>query len=318
MERNLYNSKKNLDVMNEFFNIHSDRFLWKPMFFLILFCITPVGKACGNGSAKNTPKGLAQDVITGATVTTARRPNPEHEDVFINSIGIKFKLIPAGSFLMGSPANEKGRNSDEGVHLVERKNPFYLGIYEVTQAQWKAVMESNPSYFIGDDLPVEQVSWNDVNMFIRKLNAREKTDKYRLPTEAEWEYACRSGSGSPFSFGNCLSTDEVNYNGNYPYQGCLKGVYWGKTLPVGNLRANAWGLYDMHGNVGEWCQDWYGKDYYSYSPCHDPRGPTTGLHRVNRGGGWYLNAYLCRSANRDIYSPDYGCDAIGFRLLRMP
>jgi len=288
------------------------------LFFLILFCITPVGKVCGNSLEKSTPAGLAQDVIGGATVNMARRPNPQQDSFFINSIGMKFKLIPAGSFLMGSPANEKGRNSDEGVHLVEIENPFYLGIYEVTQAQWRAVRENNPSCFRGDDRPVEQVSWTEVNIFIRKLNAREVTDKYRLPTEAEWEYACRSGTEGPFSFGNCLSTDQANYNGNYPYPGCLKGVYWRKTLPVGSLRANAWGLYDMHGNVGEWCQDWHGKYYYFYGPSHDPHGPTIGLHRVNRGGGWYFNAYLCRSANRDVYSPDYGCDAIGFRLLRMP
>lgn len=258
--------------------------------------------------------------ITGTAIKGESKKiwHQQQDDVFINSIGMEFKLIRTGSFLMGSPADEKDRNSDEGIHLVEIKDPFYLGIYEVTQAQWRAVMGNNPSCFKGDDRPVEQVSWNDVSVFIRKLNAREATDKYRLPKEAEWEYACRSGTNSPFSFGNCLSTKEANYNGNYPYQGCLKGEYLGKTLPVGSLRVNAFGLYDMHGNVGEWCQDRYDKYYYFSSPSHDSRGPATGANRVIRGCGWYLPSYLCRSAHRSIYGQDYYCDAIGFRLLRMP
>ena len=237
------------------------------------------------------------------------------DDNFTNSIGMKFKLIPAGRFLMGSPVDEKNRNPDESIHLVEIKNPFYMGIYEVTQAQWRAVMGNNPSYFAGDDRPVEQVSWNDVIVFIDKLNAIEKTDKYRLPTEAEWEYACRSDTAGPYSFGDCLSTAEANYNGNYPYSGCLKGEYLGETLPVGSLVSNAFGLYDMHGNVAEWCQDRYDKD--SNQP-HRFGSLATGVQRVIRGGGWYLPAYLCRSAHRDVYGQEYGCDAIGFRLLRMP
>jgi len=244
--------------------------------------------------------------------------HPLQGDNFTNSIGMEFKRIPAGNFLMGSPADEKNRSADEGIHLVEIRNPFYLGIYEVTQAQWRAVMGNNPSFFKGDDRPVEQVSWNDVSAFINKLNAREKTNKYRLPTEAEWEYACRSGIAGPFSFGNCLSTTEANYNGNYPYSGCLKGEYLGKTLPVGSLRANAFGLYDMHDNVMEWCQDRYDKSSYLPNPSHRFRSPTTGVERVIRGGGWYLPAYLCRSAHRGIYGQKYGCDAIGFGMLRMP
>lgn len=244
--------------------------------------------------------------------------HPLRDDYFTNSIGMEFKRIPAGNFFMGSPVGEKHRNPDEGIRLVEISNPFYLGIYEVTQAQWRTVMGNNPSYFIGDDRPVEQVSWNEVNAFIDKLNAREKTDKYRLPTEAEWEYACRSGTAGPFSFGNCLSTTEANYNGNYPYSGCMKGAYLGETLPVGSLRANAFGLYDMHGNVLEWCQDRYDKSSYHSDQSLSFRNPTTGMKRIIRGGGWYLPAYLCRSAHRDIYGQEYDCDAIGFRMLRIP
>lgn len=259
--------------------------------------------------------GINRTAINGGV---KKEGHPLRDDNFTNSIGMEFKRIPVGNFIMGSPVGEKDRNPDEGVRLVEIRNPFYLGIYEVTQAQWRAVMGNNPSCFTGDDRPVEQVSWNDVSAFIDKLNAREKTDKYRLPTEAEWEYACRSRTAGPFSFGNCLSTTEANYNGNYPYSGCMKGEYWGKTLPVGSLRANAFGLYDMHGNVLEWCQDRYDKSYYHSNPSHSFRNPTTGVKRMIRGGGWYLPAYLCRSAHRDIYGQEYGCDAIGFRMLRIP
>ena len=240
------------------------------------------------------------------------------DDHFTNSIGMAFKRIPAGSFLMGSPVAEQNRNPDEAIRLVEIKNPFYLGIYEVTQAQWRAVMGTNPSAFKGDHRPVEQVSWNDVRRFIQKLNAHEKTDKYRLPTEAEWEYACRSGTTGPFSFGNCLSSVNANYNGNYPYSGCRKGDYLGETLPVGSLRPNAFGLYDMHGNVMEWCQDRYVNSAMPSNTYETFQIPDTGVQRVIRGGGWYLPAYLCRSAHRDVYGQVYGCDAIGFRMLRMP
>ena len=226
--------------------------------------------------------------------------HPLQDDNFTNSIGMEFKRIPAGNFLMGSLVGEKNRNADEGIRLAEIRNPFYLGIYEVTQAQWRAVMGNNPSYFTGVDRPVEQVSWNDVSAFINKLNAIEKTDKYRLPTETEWEYACRSGTTAPFSFGNCLSTTKANYNGNYPYSGCLKGEYLGKTLPVGSLRANAFGLYDMHGNVVEWRQDRYDKYFYLPNPSHSFGSPTTGAKE-------FLST-VCPSINSIPYSIGMAAD----------
>ena len=172
---------------------------------------------------------------------------------FTNSIGMTFALIPAGTFQMGSPAGEAGRNDDERQHKVTISRPFYLQTTEVTQGQWQKVMGSNPAHFntCGKDCPVEQVSWDDAQEFIRKLNQMEKTDTYRLPTEAEWEWACRAKSTGRFSFGD----DEAG----------LKDYAWfdknsaAKTHPVGQLKPNAWGLYDMHGNVWEWCRDWYGR-----------------------------------------------------------
>jgi formylglycine-generating enzyme required for sulfatase activity len=243
---------------------------------------------------------------------------PTEPRFFTNSIGMKFTLIPPGRFDMGSPPNETDRNSDETSYRFDIKESFYLGVYEVTQAQWKLIMGNNPSRFKGDARPVEQVSWNEIQIFIQKLNAREQTNKYRLPAEAEWEYACRAGTVGPFAYGDCLSTDEANYNGNYPYPGCPKGDYRGETISVGSLKPNGFGLYDMHGNVGEWCQDRYVKNFGLKRSVRSSGHLARGKHRVYRGGNWYLPAYLCRSANRDIYRPDYGCDAIGFRLLKMP
>jgi formylglycine-generating enzyme required for sulfatase activity len=197
-------------------------------------------------------------------------------DKFTNSIGMKFVLIPAGEFTMGSPENEQGRDSNEPQHKVKITKPFYMQTTEVTQAQWKAVMGNNPSYFKGNDLPVETVSWDDAQEFIKKLSAKEGV-KYRLPTEAEWEYACRAGSTTKFYFGEDESKlDEYAWYHNNSD---------GKTHPVGQKKPNAWGLYDMHGNVWEWCQDWYGADYYKNSPAEDPQGPASAESRVLRGGG---------------------------------
>jgi len=232
------------------------------------------------------------------------------KEIIHGKTGMEMVFIPAGEFMMGSPTSEKDRSSDEGpVHRVRITKPFYMGKYEVSQGQWQAVMGNNPSAFKGSDkLPVERVSWNDSQVFLGKAG-----DGLRLPTEAEWEYACRAGTNTPFYFGNTITTDQVNYDGNYPYAGGPKGVYRQKTTPVGSFPPNAWELYDMHGNVWEWCEDWDEKDYYGQSPGSDPTGPGSGSYRVVRGGSWNYDAYFCRSANRDGIGPSYSNGYVGFR-----
>jgi formylglycine-generating enzyme required for sulfatase activity len=221
---------------------------------------------------------------------------------------MEFVLIPAEEFQMGSNDTQAFAN-EQPVHTVRLTKPFYLGTYEVTQAQWEAVMGNNPSHFKGDSaLPVESVSWQDAQEFIRRLNARERgTAFYRLPTEAEWEYAARAGSTTAYSFGN--SAGDL---GRYAWHEANAGE---NTHPVGQLQPNAWGLYDMHGNVWEWVQDWYGN--YSHGTAVDPAGPSSGSARVNRGGGWDSDARACRSALRIDGAPGFRFGSLGVRLLRV-
>ncbi len=219
-------------------------------------------------------------------------------------------FIKGGTFQMGS---NNGYEREKPVHTVTVSD-FYIGKYEVTQKQWEEIMGNNPSYFKGDNLPVEQVSWNDIQEFIKKLN-RKTGKKYRLPTEAEWEYACRAGTTTPFNTGNCLSTNQANYDGNYPYKECSKGTYREKTTTVGSFSPNAWGIYNMHGNVYEWCQDVYKSDFYSQSKnATNPIYAGSGSRRVIRGGSWNGYSEYCRSADRSSYAPSYSNDYIGFRL----
>jgi formylglycine-generating enzyme required for sulfatase activity len=222
-----------------------------------------------------------------------------------NSLGMQFALIPAGEFLMGSTSGDDGEHP---VHTVRISKPFYLGIHEVTQGQWEAVMGNNRSRFKGDtNRPVERVSWEEVQTFIDQLNAREGGTKYRLPTEAEWEYAARAGSTTAYSFG-----DDSSQLGKYAWCGNNAG---NTTHPVGKLQPNAWGLYDMYGNVWEWVQDWYGG--YAAELVTDPLGPASGSSRVIRGGSWYEGAGDCRSAYRGHYAPGGNIGSwLGFRLLR--
>ena len=179
-------------------------------------------------------------------------------------------------------------------------------------------MGKNPSFFkeCGDDCPVEQVSWNEVQEFIKQLNQVEGTIKYRLPTEAEWEYACRAGTQTPFSFGECLTSDEVNYNGEHPFLQCERAIYRKKPISAKGSPPNPWGLIGMHGNVWEWCRDWLGE--YTVNPTTDPTGPQSGVFRVIRGGGWNSYAAACRSGNRSGVKPNESFANLGFRLVRDP
>jgi uncharacterized protein (TIGR02996 family) len=256
----------------------------------------------------------------------------------VNSIGMRFALIPPGGFLMGSRADEEGRQTDEGpMHEVEISTAFYLGVFPVTQAQWQTVMGSNPSCFCAtgsgkhevegmstDDFPVERVSWEDVTEFLKTLAALE-TDhgggrEYRLPAEAEWEYACRGGpcSSTPFHLGKSLSSRQADFNGYHPYGGAASGPDLRRTCQVGSYRPNAFGLYDMHGNVFEWCSDWFGFNYYEFSPRRDPHGPYTGTMgslRVIRGGSWSAAGQGCRSAARDRFTQGNRSNNVGFRVV---
>ena len=243
---------------------------------------------------------------------SAETPKPSAADPFATQM----VSIPGNTFWMGSPDSEEDRGNDEYRHQVSVSS-FKMSKYEVTQAQWKAIMGSNPSNFKGDNLPVETVSWDDVQVFLKKLNAQTgKT--YTLPTEAQWEYAARGGTTTPFYTGNCLSTDQANYDGNYPYQSCAKGQYREKTTTVGSFAPNKYGLYDMHGNVWEWCQDRYDADYYKNSPTNNPKGQSTGSSRVLRGGSWRNFARLCRAAYRDDGTPGNRYSISGFRLVCVP
>ena len=264
---------------------------------------------------RHTNKGSSsRDLIAGATHT--------------NSIGMKFALIPSGSFQMGST---KGDSDEKPAHRIKITRPFYLGKYEVTQGQWEEVMGSNPSSFksCGRNCPVESVSWYDVQEFIKKLNAREgcanhdessssgltrgtilknlQPGCYRLPTEAEWEYAARSGTNTKYYWGNEIDGAYVWYGSNSS----------SKTHPVGEKNPNSWGLYDMSGNVWEWAYDWFDSAYYQKSPGADPVNTSTASYRVIRGGCWYNNPRIVRSADRLRYSPGLRYYSLGFRLLRV-
>ena len=222
--------------------------------------------------------------------------------------------------MMGSPSGESGRESDETQHKVYLTQDFYLGKFEVTQEQWQAVMGSNPSYFKGDKRPVEKVSYEDALKFCEWLNNNGRAPagwKFTLPTEAQWEYACRAGTTTPFSYCSRSDTSRMNFDGNYPYGGASTGTYRQSTVEVGSLGyRNAFGLYDMHGNVWEWCLDYYSSNFYR-DGARDPLC-TTGSSRVLRGGSWYSSAQYCRSASRGSSPPALRSYGVGFRLALVP
>lgn len=250
---------------------------------------------------------------------------------FVNSIGMEFNLIPAGEFRMGAQGALKkvdfveghrpfldpydreltpmlSKDTDEEPnHIVKISKPFYMGKFEVTQGQYQKVMDTNPSFFKGNNLPVENVSYNDALKFIDKLNSIEGKTIYHLPTEAQWEYAARAGSNDLYFFGD--GSDSI------------REYVWffsnsnGKTNRVGRLKPNQWGLHDMIGNVWEWCGDYYDHEYYSKSPSLDPKGPETGFVRVFRGSSWFFYNECCRSADRENGPPDFKTYYLGFRLV---
>lgn len=275
-----------------------------------------------NGEVKAISAGLSiitvitEDGNKKATCKVLVKSNSEGADCNIGGVAFEFVEIPKGSFMMGAPDTEKKSDYDEKPLHKVNLNGFYMCKYEITQAQWKAVMgaDNNPSHFKGDSLPVEKVSWENVEQFIKKLN--QLTGKqYRLPTEAEWEYACRAGTTTPFFTGGNITTDQANYNGNYPYNGNPKGEYREKTVKVDTFAPNAWGLYNMCGNVSEWCNDLYQENYYKNSPEDNPSGPKENddNYRVCRGGAWCLFGKVCRSADRA--KAKGGFHFIGFRLV---
>jgi uncharacterized protein (TIGR02996 family) len=256
----------------------------------------------------------------------------------VNGIGMWLALVPAGRFLMGSPTAEAGRFVDEGPqHEVEITRPFYLGVYPVTQVEYQRVMGTNPSSFsstgrgkeevAGLDtsrFPVESVSWDDAVEFCRRLTELDTKKPsghvYRLPREAEWEYACRGGAASsqPFHVGATISSHQANFDGNNTYEGGDKGLYLSRTCIVGSYPPNAFGLYDMHGNVWEWCGDWYDEIYYATSPKQDPICLLEVHGRVVRGGSWLSGGRNCRSAYRSGIDPVNRFDFLGFRVVLSP
>jgi len=300
-----------------------------------------------SGASPNAEVKKPQKITPRAAESVYSQNTPEpnlKRDVFEtvkHSFGMKFVNIAPGTFIMGSPEGEPGRNGDEVQHKVKLTQGFYMQNTAVTVGQWREFVKSgyksegeteggaytwtgkdwkkqkdiywdHPGFKQTDSHPVTCISWNDAQAFIKWLDAKENC-VYRLPTEAEWEYACRAGTMTPFAFGECLSTDEANYNGIYPLAGCLKGAYRKRTVPAGCFAPNAWGLYGMHGNGREWCHDWYGK--YKANSVTDPTGPIDGSLRVLRGGGWYFHAKRCRSASRSGNVSGRRDHGFGFRLV---
>jgi len=228
-----------------------------------------------------------------------------------NGVVVDWVPVPGGSFTMGSPSKETARRNDESQHEVKLSD-FKMSKYAVTFKQYDAFCQATGRRKPADEgwgrgkRPVINVSWADATAFAEWMGCR-------LPTEAEWEYACRAGTTTPFNTGNNLTTKQANYNGNFPYKEHVKGEYREQTLPVGSFPPNDWGLYDMHGNVWEWCSDWYG--VYSKEPQTDPPGSSSGEIFVFRGGSWFINVIRCRSAYRSNYfKPVLRDNTIGFRI----
>lgn len=234
---------------------------------------------------------------------------------FVNSIGMEFVYIEPGSFIMGTPEDELGHDFTENQHIVTIEKGFFIQTTEVTQGQWMMIMGNNPSYFIncGENCPVESVSFVEVQEFIQRLNEKEDTVRYRLPTEAEWEYACRAGKDTPFNNGGVLTDRVAGKNASldkiaWYYFNSRKGTH-----PVGLKEPNQWGIYDMHGNVWEWCEDWFVR--YPFQERSSLRGTLNGWTKVKRGGSWREGPLFCRAGYRSASRPEYKDSDIGFRVV---
>ena len=294
------------------------------------------------------------DVVSDvAAAQTALAKKIGEKVTYDNSIGMNLTLVPPGEFMMGSMESEIGprgmHSGNEKQHRVTITKPFYLGTYSVTRGQFsqfvaaetyqtEAERDGTGAYGMDagdkieqkawytwqnpgmcgnkqtDEHPVVSVSWNDAVEFCKWLSKKEGKN-YRLPTEAEWEYACRAGSKTAFNFGNALNGTQANCNGGFSYGTSTKGPYLKATTKGGSYAPNVLGLYDMHGNAQQWCADWYDQDYYANSPQDDPPGPSTGTRRIIRGGGWASDAVDCRSANRDFDKPNFRDPCVGFRVV---
>ncbi len=244
------------------------------------------------------------------------------EKTFTNSLGMEFVLISSGTFMMGSLPDEPHRDFSEIRHRVSISQPYYMQTTEVTLKQWHALMKSKLLIFrnASGDMPVTRVSWFDCMEFVKRLNGMGQ-GKYRLPTEAEWEYAARAGTTTAYSWGNTIDCGKAMYgNNSVKYDVCqnyLKsiGLQMDQPAPVKTYRPNPWGLYDMHGNVWEWCLDWFGD--YPKNAAVDPKGPASGTMRIRRGGSWFKYGYSCRSANRSYGHPATRYQTTGFRLIKL-
>jgi formylglycine-generating enzyme required for sulfatase activity len=275
-------------------------------------------KFLGIQSQNNHLKTFTFEVVTTNDKGSIISKRNHSANYFVEDLGngvmLEMVEIPAGTFYMGSPENEEGKYDSESPQHQVNVPSFFIGKYPLTQAQYQAIMGNNPAYFKGNNRPVEQVSWNDAVAFCQKLS--QKTSKnYKLPSEAQWEYACRAGTTTPFYFGEGITPDLVNYDGDYAYAAAPKGQDIGQTTDVGIFPPNAFGLYDMHGNVWEWCEDDLQENYIN--------APINGSALINlnvtrkmlRGGSWFNYPDHCRSAYRYNFNFAYKNSNIGFRVM---
>jgi formylglycine-generating enzyme required for sulfatase activity len=279
--------------------------------FALVVIISVTALVWAVDKAKETPKATIQQQ---QAADKAGQPLEKKIDIS-SEANLVVVFIPAGEFDMGSPLEELKRDDDEAQHHVKLTKPFYMGKFEVTQLQYREIMGDNPSKFGGDYQPVDNVNWYEAMRFLKKLS--DKTGlKFRLPTEAEWEYACRAGTTTAFNTGTTIDSDYANYEATTPYANGIIGKDLKRTTKVGSYAPNAFGLYDMHGNVWEWCNDFYDSDYYKKTPTLDPQGPQMDEgDKVIRGGAWNERPAKCRSADRNNRRPKTNQPIIGFRVV---